>query len=197
MFTLPLFNYVFGTVLTCNTGWNPNQEPVVGWITGATDNGYVEPNAFGDPDIICHRNAKNAKGHVTVQAGDKITLQWNTWPDSHKGPVIDYLAKCSGNCETVDKTSLEFFKISAAGLLDMSLQSGRWADDVILANNLMWTVQIPANLAPGNYVLRHEIIALHGAGQSNGKSLATPNSSDSILTCFQELKTILNVSTFR
>lgn len=95
-------------------------------------------------------------------------MQWNTWPDSHKGPIIDYLAKCSGNCETVDKTSLDFFKISQAGLLDMTLQSGRWADDVLLSNNFQWTVQIPATLAAGNYVLRHEIIALHGAGQPNG-----------------------------
>jgi cellulase len=31
-----------------------------------------------------------------------------------------------------------------------------------------WTVTIPENLAPGNYVLRHEILALHSAGQANG-----------------------------
>ncbi|KAF7549075.1 hypothetical protein G7046_g8458 [Stylonectria norvegica] len=148
--------------------WNPAHDPVVGWTIGATDNGYVEPNSFSDPDIICHKAAKPGKGHVTVQAGDKINLQWNTWPDSHKGPVIDYLAKCPGNCEDVDKTTLNFFKISAAGLLDMSLQSGRWADDVLISNGYSWTVQIPAQLEAGNYVLRHEIIALHGAGQPNG-----------------------------
>ncbi|CAM1502344.1 Fc.00g043280.m01.CDS01 [Cosmosporella sp. VM-42] len=148
--------------------WNPNIDPVVGWTIAATDNGYVEPNSYENPDIICHKSAKPGKGHVAVQAGDKITLQWNTWPDSHKGPIIDYLAKCPGNCEDVDKTKLNFFKISAAGLLDMSLQSGRWADDVLLANGFQWTVQIPAQLEAGNYVLRHEIIALHGAGQPNG-----------------------------
>lgn len=27
---------------------------------------------------------------------------------------------------------------------------------------------VPQHLAPGNYVLRHEIIALHAAGQANG-----------------------------
>ncbi|KAM6536412.1 hypothetical protein FALCPG4_002420 [Fusarium falciforme] len=148
--------------------WNPNQPPVVGWINGATDNGYVEPNSFGDPDIICHRAARPAKGHVTVEAGDKVVLQWNTWPESHKGPVIDYLAKCPGDCETVDKNSLEFFKIGESGLLDMTMQSGRWAADVLVANSFSWTLQIPAQLEPGNYVLRHEIIALHGAGQPNG-----------------------------
>ena len=29
-------------------------------------------------------------------------------------------------------------------------------------------MQIPSGLAPGNYVLRHEIIALHSAGSANG-----------------------------
>ncbi|KAF4974804.1 hypothetical protein FZEAL_8328 [Fusarium zealandicum] len=148
--------------------WNPNHDPVVGWTNGATDNGYVEPNNFGDADIICHKAARPAKGHVTIAAGDKITVQWSTWPESHKGPVIDYLARCPGDCETVDKNSLEFFKISASGLIDMTMQSGRWAADVLVSNSFSWTVQIPAQLAPGNYVLRHEIIALHGSGQPNG-----------------------------
>lgn len=31
-----------------------------------------------------------------------------------------------------------------------------------------WPVKIPSSLAPGNYVIRHEIIALHAAGSSNG-----------------------------
>ncbi|KAF5975954.1 nitrate reductase (NADH) [Fusarium coicis] len=150
--------------------WNPSHPPVVGWTNGATDNGYVEPNSFADPDIICHRAAKPGKGHVTVAAGDKITLQWSTWPESHKGPVIDYLARCPGDCETVDKNDLEFFKIGQEGLIDMSMHSGKWAADVLVATGFSWTLQIPKTLASGNYVLRHEIIAaaLHGSGQPNG-----------------------------
>jgi cellulase len=30
---------------------------------------------------------------------------------------------------------------------------------------------LPANLAPGNYVIRHEIIALHSASNDNGAQL--------------------------
>ncbi|KAF5227612.1 hypothetical protein FAUST_11659, partial [Fusarium austroamericanum] len=148
--------------------WNPTQFPVAGWITGATDNGYVEPNSFSDPDIICHRAARNARGHITVSAGDKINLKWNDWPSSHKGPVIDYLAKCPGNCQDADKNDLEFFKIGEEGLIDLSKDSGHWASDVLISNGNSWTLQIPSALASGNYVLRHEIIALHGAGQRNG-----------------------------
>lgn len=39
---------------------------------------------------------------------------------------------------------------------------------VCIANNLTATVAIPSDIAPGNYVIRHEIIALHSAGQENG-----------------------------
>lgn len=87
------------------------------------------------------------------------------WP--HPGPIVDYLANCNGDCETVDKTSLEFFKIDGVGLISGG-DPGNWASDVLIANNNTWVVKIPEDLAPGNYVLRHEIIALHSAGQADG-----------------------------
>ena len=40
---------------------------------------------------------------------------------------------------------------------------GYWAADKLREENAGWRVTIPACLAPGSYVLRHEIIALHGA----------------------------------
>jgi hypothetical protein len=45
---------------------------------------------------------------------------------------------------------------------------GSWASDTLIANNNSWTVTIPSDIAPGNYVLRHEIIALHSAGTVDG-----------------------------
>lgn len=148
--------------------YDPNPPPSIGWIIDDTDNGFVAPAAFGGPDIICHRSAKPAVGHAVVAAGDKISLQWLVpWPDSHHGPVIDYLANCNGPCETVDKTTLEFFKIDGAGWVSGG-NPGLWATDTLVQNNSTWLVQIPTNIAPGNYVLRHEIIALHAAGSTNG-----------------------------
>jgi hypothetical protein len=44
---------------------------------------------------------------------------------------------------------------------------GAWVTDDLVKNNFSWDLTIP-NLAPGNYVIRHEIIALHAAGQTNG-----------------------------
>ncbi|RYO78999.1 hypothetical protein DL766_005422 [Monosporascus sp. MC13-8B] len=138
---------------------------VAGWTASNTDNGFVEPNSFADPDIICHKTATPGGAHIQVAAGDSISLQWDTWPESHKGPMIDYLAACDGTCESVDKTSLEFFKIDGAGY-DAATKT--WASDVLIENGFSWLVKIPENIAPGNYVLRHETIALHSAGQENG-----------------------------
>ncbi|KAK3292670.1 glycosyl hydrolase family 61-domain-containing protein [Chaetomium fimeti] len=149
--------------------YNPNPPTVVGWTAGNSDNGFVAPDAFANGDIICHKSATNAGGHAVVAAGDSIFIQWDTWPESHHGPVIDYLASCGdAGCETVDKTSLEFFKVAEAGLIDGTNAPGFWASDQLIANNNSWMVQIPAGIAPGNYVLRHEIIALHSGGQANG-----------------------------
>ncbi|KAI1206857.1 carbohydrate-binding module family 1 protein [Annulohypoxylon truncatum] len=148
--------------------YQQNPPTVVGWTTDQTDNGFVEPNSFASADIICHKNATNAGGHAQVKAGDSIAITWNTWPDSHKGPMIDYLAPCGDSCETVDKETLEFFKIDEVGLLDDTTAPGNWGSDVLIANGFTWMVQIPATIKAGNYVLRHETIALHSAGSTNG-----------------------------
>ncbi|KAL1875785.1 glycoside hydrolase 61 [Diaporthe australafricana] len=155
-------------------GYDPTSFPymsdpptVVGWTASDTDNGFVAPSAYASGDIICHKSATNAKGYAAAKAGDTVEVYWNTWPTSHKGPVIDYLAKCAGDdCETADKTALEFFKIDGAGLVDASAST--WATDELISNNNSWVVQIPSTLASGNYVLRHEIIALHSAESAGG-----------------------------
>ena len=155
------------------TGYHPSeawQQPapdLAGWSTPQnTDLGPIEPPKYAHPDIICHVGATPGKAHVTVAAGDTVTLQWSSWPESHHGPVIDYLARCdNGDCTTVDKSHLRFRKIAEAGLLDdgATPPPGYWAADKLREENAGWRVTIPACLAPGSYVLRHEIIALHGA----------------------------------
>ncbi|KAL4950214.1 glycosyl hydrolase family 61-domain-containing protein [Aspergillus filifer] len=157
------------------SGWEINSYPymtdppvVAAWTIPNTNGPVDVSNGYTTEDIICNLNATNAKGHVTVAAGDKINLQWSAWPSSHHGPVIDYLASCGDSCETVDKTTLEFFKIDGVGLVDDSSVPGTWGDDELIDNNNSWMVQIPESIAPGNYVLRHEIIALHGAGTEGG-----------------------------
>ncbi|ORY13436.1 glycoside hydrolase [Clohesyomyces aquaticus] len=155
------------------TGWNAEmkyQTPLpltAGWQADNLDNGFVSPDAFGKPDIICHKSAKNGNAYVTAKPGSKVTFQWNTWPVSHKGPVYDYIAPCNGDCTTVDKTSLKFVKFDAGAWLSGN-DPGTWVTDNLIKSNISWSTTLPSNLAPGNYVIRHEIIALHAAQSTNG-----------------------------
>jgi cellulase len=45
---------------------------------------------------------------------------------------------------------------------------GTWVTDELIKNNFTSSTTIPRNLKAGNYVIRHEIIALHSAGNDNG-----------------------------
>lgn len=143
--------------------WEPEQDSI-GWQNWATDTGFVNGFQLQDPDIICHLNSTNAPITGTVAAGSDISLRWSAWAESHHGPVIDYIANCHGDCATVDKTTLEFVKIAEQGQYELGEGAGLtgyWAADTLFETDLTWVVTIPESLAPGNYILRHELIALH------------------------------------
>ncbi|KAL4910969.1 hypothetical protein BDW74DRAFT_164666 [Aspergillus multicolor] len=156
----------YGGWLADNYYYNPSYPQNYGWSTTVTDNGFVAPDSFGSADIICHKGAAPADLSAPVTAGSSIDVTWNTWPESHKGPIINYLAKCDGDCSSADKTTLKWVKIQADAITDAS--SNTWITDELIENDYTTSVTIPTSLAPGNYVLRHEIIALHSAGQENG-----------------------------
>jgi cellulase len=153
-------------------GYNPSfqyQKPpptVIGWsIPEDSDTGFVSD--YSNPDMICHKGATPGGTHAEVAAGGTVQVQWTKWP--HPGPVIDYLAKCPGDCETVDKSTLQFFKIGEDGMLDNGITyDHKWAADVLASNNNSWNIVIPKDISSGNYVLRHEIIALHQAQNPGG-----------------------------
>jgi lytic cellulose monooxygenase (C1-hydroxylating) len=136
-------------------------------------NGFISGSSISSPDIICHVGATSGNASKPVEAGAQVSLQWTQWPDSHHGPMLTYMAQCSGPCESVDKTSLSFFKIDATGVVDGSTAPGQWGSDVMIKNNNTWTVAIPTSIAKGNYVLRHETIALQSAGLE-GQAQAYP-----------------------
>ncbi|KAE8381844.1 glycosyl hydrolase family 61-domain-containing protein [Aspergillus bertholletiae] len=141
---------------------------LIAWSTNATDDGYVAPTAYDSSDIICHRGSAPGALSAPVAPGGTVKMTWNTWPDDHHGPVITYLAKCSGSCSDVEKTSLEFFKIDAGGLIDDTDIPGTWASDQLIDDSYSRSITIPSDLEAGYYVLRHEIIALHGAEDLDG-----------------------------
>lgn len=75
----------------------PGQGPVTaGWDSQNQDYGFVEPAQFGTTQIACHKSATAGKNFINVNPGDSLTFHWNTWPESHKGPIINYLAPYNG-----------------------------------------------------------------------------------------------------
>ncbi|KAJ5392040.1 hypothetical protein N7509_007530 [Penicillium cosmopolitanum] len=141
---------------------------IIAWSTTATDDGFVAPSAYDSSDIVCHRGSAPAALSAPVAPGGSVKMTWNTWPDDHHGPVITYLAKCDGDCADVDKTTLEFFKIDAGGLISETAIPGTWASDKLIEDSFSRTMTIPSDIEAGNYVLRHEIIALHSAENTDG-----------------------------
>ncbi|EFQ30363.1 glycosyl hydrolase family 61 [Colletotrichum graminicola M1.001] len=150
-------------------GFNPHSttpKVLAAWGTWVKNDGWAGTESYGKPDIVCHTNATNAQGHVPFTAGTTIGFQWQGWPESHHGPVLTttYLAYCgeeAGSCEAADKTRLNFFAIDK-----FCNCVGNMGDRHPIRNNASWTVQIPPKVVPGHYVLRHEIIALHYARDS-------------------------------
>ncbi|KFA81313.1 hypothetical protein S40288_09280 [Stachybotrys chartarum IBT 40288] len=149
--------------------WGPQPDSIT-WTNGASDNGPVlsTPAHLASPDIICHLNATNGVLTAPVSAGSTITLRWSDWPETHWGPVLDYMARCpNDDCTNVDKSMLEFFKIAELGQISRGTipgSPGYWANNQLRDDNFSWDVTIPQQLAPGSYVMRHEIIALHPGG---------------------------------
>ncbi|KAJ8117295.1 hypothetical protein OPT61_g1474 [Boeremia exigua] len=167
--------------VSSNGAWAKGSDPVwfyypantrpqtAGWDSLNQDNGFVEPASLGSTDINCHKSATAGRLYATVAAGAPFTFYWNTWPESHKGPIINYIAPCNGDCTTLTPGALRWSKISQAALVNPS--TATWVTDNLISSNFTSTTTIPRNLKAGNYVIRHEIIALHGAGSDNGAQL--------------------------
>jgi len=96
-----------------------------------------------------------------IAAGDKVKAHWKQW--THRpASVLVYMAKCPGSCDSFDGAGKVWFKIDQAGLISGTQNAGIWAGDTI-TDTLAWTSTVPATLAPGNYLMRHELIAVHQA----------------------------------
>ncbi|EPS38958.1 hypothetical protein H072_7274 [Dactylellina haptotyla CBS 200.50] len=114
---------------------------------------------------------------VDVPAGAEITARWihtldTDWrtgliiDSSHKGPIMVYLSKVS-NAATAAIPSGGWFKIHEEGY---NSATGVWAVDRLIADR-GYKFKIPTCVAPGNYLMRVELIALHAAGNYPGAQL--------------------------
>jgi cellulase len=115
--------------------------------------------------MICNGGTE-AADFVEVAAGSKIQLQWHhndgagdasgdkdePIASSHHGPIMVYMAPAESKGE-----GEVWVKIQEDGLTGTT-----WAVDTFYQNKGLIDVTVP-NLAPGNYYIRPEIIALHEA----------------------------------
>jgi cellulase len=68
-----------------------------------------------------------------------------------------YLAKVD-NAATTGTSGLKWFKIAESGL-----SNGVWAVDTMIRNSGWHYFTMPSCIAPGQYLMRVELIALHSA----------------------------------
>ncbi|KAK0727528.1 glycoside hydrolase family 61 protein [Lasiosphaeria miniovina] len=121
-----------------------------------------------DAKIRCN-GGTSATLNASVAPGESVAAIWGQWTHS-QGPILVWMYKCAGAFASCDGSGAGWFKIDEAGFhgdgtkvfLDTETPSG-WDIAKLVGGNKQWASTIPAGLAPGNYLLRHELIALHQA----------------------------------
>ncbi|KAJ3550896.1 hypothetical protein NMY22_g151 [Coprinellus aureogranulatus] len=132
-------------------------------------------------DIICNGGINPyrqpvSKKVIEVPAGAQVTAEWHHTLEgaqagnpadpidpSHKGPVLVYLAQIPDATQS-SVTGLKWFKIYHDGLDS----SGQWGVDRLIKNKGKVTYTIPSCIPAGQYLMRVELIALHGASNYPG-----------------------------
>ncbi len=129
---------------------------------------YNPTTSATDAKLRCN-GGTSATENASAAPGDTITAIWGQWTHS-QGPILVWLYKCAGAFSSCDGSGAGWFKIDEAGFhgdgvkvfLDTETPSG-WDIAKLVGGNKQWSSKIPAGLAPGNYLVRHELIALHQA----------------------------------
>lgn len=128
-----------------------------------------------NPILLCSASTLRCNGgtsatlEATAAPGDTVSATWAQWTHS-QGPILVWMYKCAGEFSACDGSGEEWFKIDEAGFhgdgvtvfLDTETPSG-WDIAKLVGSNKSWNSTIPEGLAPGNYLIRHELIALHQA----------------------------------
>ncbi|KAJ7881366.1 glycoside hydrolase family 61 protein [Mycena olivaceomarginata] len=153
------------------TGNTPNADPT-GSIVRQINN--VDPVKGADnPAVNCGNDAQLAADIADANPGDAMSFLWtggdlSKWPHNI-GPMLTYMASCgSTDCTTFDSTKAKWFKIAQVGRIPGD-SDGTWFQNRIFETaGVAANVTLPNNIAPGAYLIRHEIIALHLADKAGG-----------------------------
>ncbi|KAH8887787.1 glycoside hydrolase family 61 protein [Thozetella sp. PMI_491] len=111
---------------------------------------------------------------IPVTAGTNVTAVWRHTLESgandvmdagHKGPVMAYLKKVT-DAKSDQGVGSGWFKIQEGGY-----SNGVWATNEVISNKGNHVIHIPDCIEDGQYLLRAEMVALHGARSVNGAQL--------------------------
>ncbi|RYP61443.1 hypothetical protein DL770_009784 [Monosporascus sp. CRB-9-2] len=115
-------------------------------------------------DIVCNVGGTSGAGVTTVaaRAGDTITVQWDQ--STHPGPITHFLyGPVNGAAASASGVGAGWFKID-----ELNHEGGRWANEIMSAKDMKHSFRLPERLASGEYLLRSEMLALHGAQTVEG-----------------------------
>lgn len=128
--------------------------------------------------MACGQVASTSPTVHKVAPGDKLGSYWqhviggpqfpgdpdNPIAPSHHGPVTYWLAKVD-NAATASTQGLDWFKFAED---NFDVGSGVWGVDRMAQGNGWHYATLPQCIAPGHYLLRVELLALHSAHQMMG-----------------------------
>ncbi|KAK7048363.1 glycosyl hydrolase family 61-domain-containing protein [Favolaschia claudopus] len=171
LFLCPSLVVAHGWVGSISIAGTVYQGPPLGTSDPAHVIRQVDTNSpvtsVSDPNLSCGPHAQPASDIADANPGDLIGVDWvsTAGPWFHNvGPMLTYLANCgSAPCSQFDASNAMWFKIQQVG----RDASGAWAQ-ASLNNGAPAMLKLPSNLAPGNYLLRHEIIALQNGVSQGG-----------------------------
>ncbi|KAG8904208.1 hypothetical protein FRB99_002111, partial [Tulasnella sp. 403] len=133
----------------------------------------TDPNHLADagPDLACGKGAAKRTAKLMGQAkpGSDIKFTWDAgdgspWPHD-SGPLITYFARCDGPCSKFDATQGKWFKVDQVGKTEND--TNNWVQGELLKGK-DYSFKLPDDMPNGDFMMRHEIIALHLADQENG-----------------------------
>lgn len=113
-------------------------------------------------NMACNVPSTNGAAVKTLDAsaGDAIKVQWDQ--SGHPGPITHYL-KAVDDAATATGEGDGWFKID-----ELNQVNGKWASEVMGANNMTHEFKLPTGLASGEYLLRSEMLALHSSQTLGG-----------------------------
>ncbi|KAK7462784.1 hypothetical protein VKT23_007368 [Stygiomarasmius scandens] len=127
-------------------------------------------------DLACNIIGSQAANKCPLMPGDSVTVEMHQQPNDrscaneaiggdHFGPVIIYMAKVDNSLTAVGSDA-SWFKVSEMGLV--SNNADYWGSEVLNDNCGHYTFTVPKDIAPGDYLVRAEVIALHVASGVGG-----------------------------